>query len=138
MKSRSSHRVAPAAAVAALGWLVPGGGYLLLGRTRQFALFLLLVSGAFGVGLALHGGNLWPQSGELQGVDGFTALLAQAGTLMKILAGGPYLVAWLFDYSQSFIHGRLYEYGTMLLIVAGLLNLLAVTDALELRKTEAQ
>ena len=30
---------APSAALVALGWLLPGGGYLLLGRYRQFALF---------------------------------------------------------------------------------------------------
>ena len=138
MKSLPSTRPMPAVLVAALGWLVPGGGYLLIGRVRQFALSLLLVSGAFTAGVALHGGNLWPQPDELQGMDGFTALLAQAGTLVKLLAGGPYLLARFFDYSQSVIQGRLYEYGTMLLVVAGLLNLLALADALELRKAEPQ
>ena len=126
----------PAAALAAFGWLVPGGGYWLLGRKRQFALFLLLVSGAFGGGLALHGGSLWPRPEELQGLDGFSALLAQAGTLVKIMAGGPYLLARLLDYSQSFLNGRLHEYGSLLLVVAGLLNLLALADAWELRKAE--
>ena len=129
-------RSVPAAALAAFGWLVPGGGYLLIGRKRQFGLFLLLVSGAFAVGLALQGGSLWPQPEELQGWDGFSALLAQAGTLVKILAGGPYLLARLFDYSQTFLQGRLHEYGSLLLVVAGLLNLLALADALELRKAE--
>jgi hypothetical protein len=126
----------PAAALAVFGWLVPGGGYLLIGRKRQFALFLLLVSTAFAAGLALHGGNLWPQPDELQGLDGFTTLLAQAGGLVKGLAGGPYLLARLFDYSQGFLQGRLHEYGTMLLVMAGLLNLLALADSWELRKAE--
>jgi hypothetical protein len=129
-------RSVPAAALAAFGWLVPGGGYLLIGRKRQFALFLLLVSAAFGAGLALHGGILWPQPGELQGLDGLAALLARAGALVKVLAGGPYLLAWLLDYSQGFLDGRLHEYGTILLVVAGLLNLLALADAWELRKAE--
>jgi hypothetical protein len=135
---RSAGRVrrVPAAALAAFGWLVPGGGYLLIGRRRQFALFLLLISAAFGAGVALHGGNLWPQPEELQGLDGFSALLAQAGGLVKALAGGPYLLARLFDYSQGFVEGHLHEYGTMLLVVAGLLNLLALADAWELRKAE--
>lgn len=136
MKLARPARSVPAAALAAFGWLVPGGGYLLIGRNRQFALFLLLVSTAFGAGLALHGGNLWPRSEELQGLDGFSALLAQAGALVKVLAGGPYLLARLFDYSQGFVQGRLHEYGTMLLAVAGLLNLLALADAWELRKAE--
>jgi hypothetical protein len=127
-------RSVPVAVLAAFGWLVPGGAYLLIGRKRQFALSLLLVSTAFGAGLALHGGNLWPQPAELQGLDGFSALLAQAGTLVKLLAGGPYLLARVLDYSQGFLPGRLHEYGTMLLVVAGLLNLLALADAWELRK----
>ncbi|HEV3199373.1 MAG TPA: DUF6677 family protein [Bryobacteraceae bacterium] len=129
-------RSVPAAALAVFGWLVPGGGYLLIGRKRQFALFLLLVSVAFGAGLALHGGILWPQPEELQGLDGFTGLVARAGALVKALAGGPYLLARLSDYSQGFLEGHLHEYGTMLLVVAGLLNLLALADAWELRKAE--
>jgi hypothetical protein len=122
--------------VAAFGWLVPGGGYLLIGRKRQFALFLLLISTSFAAGLALHGGLLWPQAGELQGLDGLSAVLAQSGGLVKALAGGPYLLARLFDYSQGFLEGRLHEYGTTLLMMAGLLNLLALADAWELRKAE--
>src|ERR1039457_4944621 len=54
---RSSRSMPAAALAAAFGWLVPGGGYLLMGRKGQFALFLLLVSTAFGAGVALHGGN---------------------------------------------------------------------------------
>ena len=136
MKSPRQARSVPAAVLAVFGWLVPGGGYLLIGRKRQFALFLLLVSTAFGAGLALDGGILGPQAGELQGLDGLSALLAQAGTLVKWLAGGPYLLARLFDYSQGFLQGRLNEYGTVLLLLAGLLNLLALADAWELRKAE--
>lgn len=134
-RSPRSPRSVPAAALAAaFGWLVPGGGYLLMGRRRQFALFLLLISTAFGAGMVLHGGNLWPQPDELQGLDGFSTLLAQAGALVKALAGGPYLLARIFDYSEGFLQGRLHEYGTILLVMAGLLNLLALADAWELRK----
>lgn len=124
------------AAMAVFGWLVPGGGYLLIGRKRQFALFLLLVSTAFVAGIALHGGNQWPQPEDLRGLDSFSILLARAGALVKMLAGGPFLLSWLFDYSQGFLAGKLHEYGTVLLVVAGLLNLLALADAWELRKAE--
>src|ERR1039457_3921563 len=71
---RSSRSVPAAALAAAFGWLVPGGGYLLMGRRRQFALFLLLISTAFGAGMVLHGGNLWPEPAQLQGLDGFYTL----------------------------------------------------------------
>jgi hypothetical protein len=125
-----------AIALALFGWLVPGGGYLLIGRKRQFVLFLLLVSAVFGAGVALHGGMRWPQFGDLQGMDGMSALLAQAGGAVKALSGAPYLLASLLDDSQSFLQGRLHEYGTTLMVMAGLLNLLALADAWELRKAE--
>jgi hypothetical protein len=38
------------------GWLVPGRAYLLMRRYLQFALFAVVVSATFAVGLALHGG----------------------------------------------------------------------------------
>jgi hypothetical protein len=124
------------AGVAVFGWLVPGGAYLLGRRYLQFALSLVLVSSAFGAGVALHGSNLWPQPAELQGLDGLTALLAQAGALTKALAGGPYLFARLLDYSGTFVSGRAHEYGTTLLLLAGLFNLLMLADGLKLHKEE--
>jgi hypothetical protein len=124
-----------AAAMAVFGWLVPGGAYLLTRRYLQFAVSLAVVGCATGAGMALHGANQWPQPSELQGLDGFSSGLAQAGALAKALAGGPYLVAHLCDYSQTFLSGQTHEYGTTLLVLAGLFNLLALVDGLELRKT---
>lgn len=118
------------------GWLVPGGAYLLLRRYAQFAVSFVLVTGAFAAGVALRGGSQWPQPAELQGLDNFTALAAKAGALTKALAGGPYLLAQLRDSSQTFLDGRLHEYGTTLLVMAGLFNLLALADAGELRKAK--
>jgi hypothetical protein len=126
------------AGVAVFGWLVPGGAYLLGRRHLRFALCLALVSSAFGGGLLLHGANLWPQPAELQGLDGLTALMAQASALTKALAGGPYLLARLFDYSESFVGGHAHEYGTTLLLLAGLFNLLMLLDGLKLHRKECQ
>jgi len=123
-------------ATAAFGWLVPGGAYLLARRYLQFALTLALVGCATAAGVALHGANLWPQAGELQGLDGFTAGMAQAGAVAKALAGGPYLLARLCDYSRTFVSGQTHEYGTTLLVLAGLFNLLALADSLQLRKAK--
>jgi hypothetical protein len=117
----------------ALGWLVPGGGYLFTRRYLQFAVSFGLICGAFLTGLALHGGSLWIAGGELNGVDGFTALVAQAGVAGKALVGLPYLLARIFYHSQTYVQGRLHEYGTTLLLCAGIMNLLALADALELR-----
>ena len=120
----------------AFGWLVPGGAYLLMRRYLPFAVFAVLVSTTFAAGLALRGGLLWPQPAELQGLDLFTALVFQAGALAKLFAGGPFLLARFFDGGHGFLDGRLHEYGTTLLVLAGLFNLVAVSNALESRKAE--
>jgi hypothetical protein len=121
---------------AVFGWLVPGGAYLLMRRYLQFAGFAVLVSATFAAGIALHGGYQWPQPAELRGLDSFTALFFKAGALAKPFAGGPYLLARFFADGHGFLDGRLHEYGTTLLALAGLFNLLAVSNALELRKAE--
>jgi hypothetical protein len=54
--------------------------------------------------------------------------------LAKGLAGCPFLLALLFDSARGFLDGRLHEYGTTLLMLAGLFNLLGISSALELRK----
>jgi hypothetical protein len=123
--------------MAVIGWLLPGGAYLLTRRYLQFAIFAVAVTASFAAGMATHGSSLWPTTAELAGLDGFTALAFQASALAKILAGGPYVIARLFD-SPSFLSGRMHEYGTTLLILAGLINLLAVSSAIDLRKEEAR
>ena len=120
--------------LAAFGWLVPGGAYLLMRRYLQFAVFAFVVSAAFAAGLALQGGCRWPEPAELAGLDGFTALAFKTGAFAKLLAGGPYLAARLFGGSSGFPSGRLHEYGSTLLLMAGLFNVLGVSSALDLRK----
>jgi hypothetical protein len=105
-------------------------------RYLQFAVFAVLVSATFAAGLALHGGLQWPQPAELQDLDTFAALVFKGGALAKSLAGGPYLLAGLFDGGPTFLDGRLHEYGTTLLVLAGIFNVLAVANAIELRKAE--
>jgi hypothetical protein len=130
--------MASPAVLAAVGWLLPGGGYLLLRRYRQFALYLLVVSAATLAGVLLGGANLWPAPVDLRGLEGLAALMARGGALAKAMAGGPYLLARLLGYAQSYPAGCLHEYGTALLTVAGLLNLLALADAWEMRGAAAK
>ena len=122
--------------LAAFGWLVPGGAYLLMRRYLQFGVFAFVVSAAVAAGLALQGGCRWPDPAELAGLDGFTALVFKAGALAKLLAGGPYLAARLFGGSSTFVDCRLHEYGSTLLLMAGLSNVLGVSSALDLRKEQ--
>jgi len=122
-----------AIALAAFGWLIPGGSYLLMRRYTQFAIFAVLVPATFAAGLLLEGNCRWPQPAELSGLDGFTALALRATVFVKALAGAPYLVGRLFD-GAGFLAGRMHEYGTVLLIMAGLFNVLAISSALDQRK----
>ena len=133
-----SKRPLDAALLAAFGWLGPGGAFLMMRCYARFAIFAVLVWSTFAAGLALQGGYHWPQPAELSGVDGFTALLFKAGAFAKLLAGGPFLLAQLFDGSHSFLQGRLHEYGTTLLTLAGLFNLLGMSNAFDLREVDAE
>ena len=125
-------------ALAAFGWIVPGGAYLLMRRYLQFAVFAVAVCAAFAAGLALHGGCRWPSPAELDGVDGLTALTFRAGALARMLAGGPYLIARALGCGGGFLDGRLHEYGSTLMAMAGICNLLAVSSALDLRRERAR
>ena len=127
-----------AVGLALFGWLVPGGAYLLMRRYLQFAAFAVLVSVTIAAGLALHGAYQWPQPAELRGLDSSTVLFFEAGALTRLLAGVPFLLGQLFDSGHGFLDGRLHEYGTTLLTLAGLFNLLAISSALELRKAETR
>lgn len=121
---------------ATFGWLIPGGAYLLTRRYLQFAIAFGSVCCATVFGVLLHGTNLWPASNELQGLDALATRVAQAGGIARMLAGGPYLLLRFCDYSQTFLAGQTHEYGSALLVLAGLFNLLALADALELRKAQ--
>jgi hypothetical protein len=117
------------AAALAFGWLVPGGAYFLRRRYAQFAMALVLVCACLTAGFAMQGSNGWPSHSQLQGLDGSTAMIARAGAITKILAGSPFIMFGLLGYSRSFMSGQVHEYGTTLLIAAGLINILALADA---------
>ena len=117
--------------LAAFGLVVPGGAYLLTRRYLQFAVFATLVCAAFGAGLAMQGSVSWPTALELSGLDPFTSYLFQAGALAKALAGGPFVIASAFGVERGFVAGRIHEYGSTLLLMAGVFNVLAISGALE-------
>ena len=123
--------------LAAFGWLVPGGAFLLTRRYLQFAVFAVLVCTAFGVGLAMQGAVQWPTAADLQGLDPFTSYMFQAGACAKLLAGAPFLAAAALGGGTDFLTGRIHEYGSTLLLLAGIFNLLAIGSALETPKESA-
>jgi hypothetical protein len=121
-------------AMVLFGWLMPGGAYLLMRRYVQFAVFASAVTAGVIAGVVLQGGSGWPRPEELVGLDGFTALLFRAGAAAKFLAGAPFLAASAVHDAGGFLSSRVHEYGNVLLIMAGVMNALGISSALDQRE----
>jgi TM2 domain-containing membrane protein YozV len=111
----------------ALGWLIPGGGHLLLKRTGRGLLLMLSISGMFASGLMMRGTMFQPQTGDL-----ITTLINTGGFIGDVCSGILYLLTAWFNYSQADMPGAVHDYGTKFLVTAGLLNVLAMVDAYEI------
>lgn len=109
------------AAVAA--WLVPGLGHLLLGRWGRALVFFCAVAGLVVSGYLLRG-NVFPShSGDPFGTLGF---LADAG------AGVFYYFSRFFEAAGPDVSRAAGDYGTRFIAAAGVVNLLAVLDTIEI------
>ena len=96
--------------VCLLAWIVPGAAHFWLGRRQKGAVFLIVLSLMFLIGLALHG--------RIFRFDFFEPLVA----LAAMAAGAGEVTATTFEYGNTF------------LIVAGLLNFLVILDAFDIAK----
>ena len=101
-----------------LGLLVPGGGHLVVGRPGKALLLLVTIGGLFVLGLWL---------------TAFTAIDPERhGLWAAAQAGitGPALLTWhLTQGHAELLAPRWLDIGQLYVGVAGLLNLVAVTDA---------
>jgi TM2 domain-containing membrane protein YozV len=113
----------------ALGWLVPGGGHLLLKRTGRGVLLLLAITTMFLCGLMMRGTLFTPQ-----GEDLLTVLINWGGWAGNACGGILYLMAVWLGYAPPDVAGAVHDYGTKFLVTAGLLNLLAMVDAFEIAR----
>ncbi len=111
----------------ALGWLVPGGGHLLLRRSGRGILLMLSVTGMFLCGLMMRGAMFQPQTGDI-----LTTVINTGGFIGDICSGILYLLSVWLGYNQLDVAGHVHDYGTKFLVTAGLLNLLAMVDAFEI------
>jgi hypothetical protein len=114
-------------AAVALGWLIPGGGHMLLKRGGRGLLILTSVCVLFLLGLMMRGALFSPQGGDL-----LTTVIYYGGFVGNVLAGLPYLCSVWLGYDQIDVAGHAHDYGTKFLVAAGLLNLLAIVDAFEI------
>jgi len=117
------------APVVALGWLVPGGGHLLLKRTGRGVLLLVAITVMFLCGLMMRGTMFTPQGDDL-----LTVLINWGGWVGNVASGILYLMSVWLGYAQPDVAGAVHDYGTKFLVTAGLLNLLAIADAFEIAR----
>ena len=116
-------RAALALFAAILAWLVPGFGHLLLGRSGRALAFFVAVGGLVVTGYLLRGSVFPPHSGDPFGTLGF---LADAGT------GVFYYFSRVFEAAGSDVSRAAGDYGTRFIAAAGVVNVLAVLDTIEI------
>jgi TM2 domain-containing membrane protein YozV len=110
------------------GWIVPGAGHFMLKKTGRGALLFAAVLLMFLFGLSMSGMMFTPE----KGADLLTSVINYGGFVCNLAAGGMYLLATMFGYSQPDMPGAVHDYGSKFLVTAGLLNILAMVDAYEI------
>jgi hypothetical protein len=114
--------------VALCGWLIPGGGYWILGERVRAMIVAVCVLTVFGMGVLIGGIRVVDAPNQI----GLGQLLDKPWFIGQVLTG-PLSVAsaiWAGHVSpERGSHSRSWELGTLYTAVAGMLNLLALIDA---------
>ncbi len=120
-------KVTPAEAVGlmavlapAVGWLIPGAGHMIQKRWIRGLLLFISIVALFLLGLAMQGRIYRANGGDILDMLGFIG---------DVGAGGLYILTLANDWGQGAIAFATADYGTKFMIVAGLLNFIAVADA---------
>ena len=119
--TRKGSALAPLAVIAA--WLLPGSGHLFLGRWGRALGFFVSVGGLAITGYLLRGNVFPPHSGDPFGTLGF---LADAGS------GVFYYLSGFFEAAGPNVSRATGDYGTRFIAAAGVVNVLAIFDVLEI------
>ena len=104
----------------ALAWLIPGAGHIIQKRWIRGLLILISVAALFLLGLAMQGRIYKANGGDILDILGFIG---------DVGAGAFYIITLAMDWGQGAIAFATADYGTKFMIVAGLLNFIAVADA---------
>lgn len=128
VETEIEHETAPAKAwlMGTAGWLIPGLGHLLQGKWWRALLLGGAVWGCFALGFAM-GGHLFQYDGSLLRIP---PMIGNLGV------GLLYIVPWAMGvgFADDVRLAALptFEFGWTFLIVAGLLNYLAMLDAFDI------
>jgi hypothetical protein len=104
----------------AVGWLIPGAGHMIQKRWTRGVLLLASIGTLFILGLLMQGHIYKANGGDILDILGFVGDLG---------AGAIYVVSLGMNWGQGAIAMAIADYGTKFMIVAGLLNFIAVADA---------
>jgi hypothetical protein len=104
----------------AVGWLIPGAGHMIQKRWIRGILLFVSIVALFLLGLAMQGRIYKANGGDILDILGFIG---------DVGAGGLYLLSLAMDWGQGAIAFATADYGTKFMIVAGLLNFIAIADA---------
>jgi hypothetical protein len=104
----------------AVGWLIPGAGHMMQKRWIRGGLLFVSIVTLFLLGLGMQGRIYKANGGDILEILGFIGNLG---------AGGLYILTTAMDWGQGAIQFATADYGTKFMIVAGLLNFIAVADA---------
>jgi hypothetical protein len=104
----------------AVGWLIPGAGHMIQKRWIRGLLLFISIASLFLLGLAMQGRIYKANGGDILDILGFVG---------DVGAGAFYIITLAQDWGQGAIAFATADYGTKFMIVAGLLNFIAVADA---------
>jgi hypothetical protein len=104
----------------AVGWLIPGAGHIIQKRWIRGLLLLVSIGTLFMLGLLMQGHIYKANGGDILDILGFIGDLG---------AGALYLGTLAMNGGQGAVAFAIADYGTKFMIVAGLLNFIAVADA---------
>jgi hypothetical protein len=124
VKTKAAEPAQPASTMSviapALGWLIPGAGHIIQKRWIRGALLLVSVATLFVLGLMMQGHIYRANAGDILEMLGFVGDLG---------GGALYLAALAMGWGATVVSNAVADYGKMFIIVAGLLNFIAVADA---------
>src|SRR5579872_2030434 len=104
----------------AVGWLIPGAGHMIQKRWIRGGLLFVSIVTLFLLGLGMQGRIYKANGGEILDILGFIG---------DVGSGALYVITLAMDWGQGAIQFATADFGTKFMIVAGLLNFIAIADA---------
>jgi hypothetical protein len=103
-----------------VGWLIPGAGHILVKRPIRGVILMASIVALFVFGILMEGKVYAPNTGDVLDMLSFVGDLGN---------GVLYFAARAFDWGKGAVHIASASYGTIFIVVAGLLNIIAAVDA---------